>query len=121
MSAQVGRGDSRIENPGDDGEPGNLAVDVGDLATPEDGSLAERHSEGVQHLCNTTTLSNAPSSHLRRQLLVDASKLSSNPFPFPRSSMQRGQFFQGFTGTKRPMAITNQNHLTVVTTDTAPR
>ena len=40
----------RVEDPGDDGEPGNLAVKIGDLPTPLDSSLAERYRKSVQHL-----------------------------------------------------------------------
>ena len=114
--SSVGEGDSRIEDPGNDGEPGDLAVNIGDLTTPEDSSLAERNREAVQHLYQPYYKQRPLSrTHACCREVLFAGR------PNIVQAHLKRCMHKGRTGTKRHMAITNQNHLTVVTTDTAPR
>jgi len=77
-------GDSRIKDPGDDGEPGDLAVNIGDLTTPEDSSLAERNREAVQHLYQPYYLAAfpPPPHHACFRKLFDAERQNSGQDPW---------------------------------------
>eukprot|EP00961_Rhodomonas_salina_P211829 2860403-Rhodomonas_salina.1 len=105
---------SRVEDPADDDDPGNLSVHIGSLATLHLSSLLEADSDAVKHLPVSDSkldvsaaLSLCEVQRLRPR--QDAAKSHDNP----TQSL--------LTGMKTPREMTNQNHLTVVTTDTAPK
>ena len=75
-----------VRGAGDDGEPGDLAVNIGDLTTPEDSSLAERNREAVQHLYQPYYLAAfpPPPHHACFRKLFDAERQNSGQDPWRR-------------------------------------